>query len=116
MRDSIIKHIKGYTISSSLGNFKVYVKYFPEARVRFRCMQDNVQPTLRENPDHKIIHVGTNDLVSNTPAEKVAESIIGLASTLKSDSCSSITVKNDKHRNKVAQVNQSLKRLCQEKL
>ena len=120
MRNSIIKHIKGYTISSSLGNFKVYVKYFPEARVRFRCMQDNVQPTLRENPDHKIIHVGTNDLVSNTPAEKVAESIIGLASTLKSDSCSvaisSITIKNGKHRNKVAQVNQSLKRLCQEKL
>ena len=83
-------------------------------------MQDNVQQTLRENPDHIIIHVGTIHLASNAPAEKVAESIIGLASTLKSDSCSvaisSITIKNGKHRNKVAQVNQSLKRLCQEKL
>ena len=114
--DSIIKHVKGYTISSSLDNCKVYVKDFPGARVR--CMQDYVRPTLRENPDHIIIHIGTNDLASNTPAEKVAESIIDLASTLKSDSCSvaisSITVRNDKHRNKVAQVNQYLKRLCQE--
>ena len=81
-------------------------------------MQDYVRPTLRENPDHVIIHIGTNDLTSNTPAKKVAESIIDLASMSKSDSCSvaisSITVRNDKHRNKVAQVNQYLKRLCQE--
>ena len=73
---------------------------------------------MRENPDHIIIHIGTDNLASNTPAEKVAESTIDLASTLKSDSCSvastSITVRNDKHQNKVVQVNQSLKRLCQE--
>ena len=69
--DSIIKHIKGYTILSSLGNCKVYVKDFPLARIR--CMQDYVQPTLRENPDHIIIHVGRNDLALNTPAEKVAD-------------------------------------------
>ena len=115
--DSIIKHVKGYTISSSLDNCKVSVKDFPGARVP--CMQDYVRAALKENPDHIIIHVGTNDLASNTSVEKVAESIINLASTLKSDSCSvaisSITVRNDKHRTKVAQVNRSLKRLCQEK-
>ena len=113
--DSIIKYVKGYTISSSLDNCKVYVKDFPGARVR--CMQDYVRPTLRKNPDH-VIHIGTNDLASNTPAEKVAESIIDLVSTLKSDSysaaISSITASDDKHRNKVAQVNQYLKWLCQE--
>ena len=86
MGDNIIKYIKGYTISSLLDNYKVYVKDFPGARVR--CIQDYVRPTLRENPDHVIIHIGTNDLASNTPAKKVAESIIDLASTLKSDSCS----------------------------
>ena len=41
-----------------------------------------------------------------------------MTSTLKSDSHSvaifSITVRNDKHRDKVAQVNRSLKRLCRE--
>ena len=114
--DSIMKHVKGYTISSSLDKCKVYVKDFPGARIR--CLQDYVRPTLRENLDHIIIHIGTNDLESNTPVEKVAESIIDLSSTLKSDSCSvaisSITVRNDKDRNKVAQVNRSLKRLFQE--
>ena len=82
-----------------MDNCKVYVKDFPGARVR--CMQDYVRPTLKENPDHIIIHVGTNDLASNTSAEKVTESKIDLAPTLKSDSCSvaisSITVRNDKH-------------------
>ena len=109
-------HVKGYTTSSSLDNCKVYVKDFPGARVR--CMQDYVRQTLRENPDHIIIHIGTNDLASNTSAEKIAESIIDLASMLKSDSCSvaisSITARNDKHRNKVAQVNRTLKKLYQE--
>ena len=71
MGDSIIKHFKGYTISSSLDNCKVYVKDFRGARVL--CMQDYVRPTLRENPGHIIVHIGTNDLASNTPAEKVAE-------------------------------------------
>ena len=71
MGDSIIKHFKGYTISSSLDNCKVCVKDFRGARVL--CMQDYVRPTLRENPGHIIIHIGTNDLASNTPAEKVAE-------------------------------------------
>ena len=115
--DRIIKHVTGYTISSSLDNCKIYVKDFSEAKVW--CMQDYVQPTLRENPDHIIIHVGTNDLASNRPVAKVAESIIDLASTSKSDSCSaaisSITVRNDKHRNKVAQVNQSLNRFVKKK-
>ena len=104
-------------MSSSLDNCKVYVKEFPGASVR--CLQNYVRPTLRENPNHIIIHVGKNNLVSNIPAEKVAESIIDLASTLKSDSCSvaisGIKMRNYKHRNKVAQVNRSLKRLCQEK-
>ena len=72
--DSIIKHVKGYIISSSLDNYKVYVKKFPGARVQ--CMPHYVRSPLGKNPDHIITHVGTNDLASNTPSEKVAESII----------------------------------------
>ena len=41
-------------------------------------MQDYVRPTLREICDHIIIYVGTNDLASNTPAEKVLKLIIDL--------------------------------------
>ena len=112
--NSIIKHVKSYSLSKSLGNCKVYVKDFPGARVR--CMQDYVRPTIRENPDHVIIHVGTNDLTTNIPTEKVTESIINLASSLKSNSFNvaifSITVRNDRYRKKVAQVNRHLKTLC----
>ena len=46
------------------------MKDFPGARVR--CMQVYVRPTLRKNPDHIIIHIGTNDLASNTPLQSLA--------------------------------------------
>ena len=115
--DSIIKHVKSYSLSKSLDNCKVYVKDFPGARVR--CMKDYVRPTIRENPDHIILHVGTNDLTTNIPIEKVAESIINLTSSLKWNSCSvvmsSIAVRNDRYRKKVAQVNRHLKSLCIER-
>ena len=115
--DSIIKHVKSYSLPKSLDNCKVYIKDFPGARVR--CMQDYARPTIRENPDHIILHVGTNDLTTNIPPEKVAKSIIDLASSLKSNSCSvaisNITVRNDRYRKKVVQVNRHLKTLCIEK-
>ena len=78
-----------------------------------------VKPKLRENPDHIIIHVGTNELSSNMLSELLAESIVELVSTLKSDSCSviisNVTVRNDKHRKKVGQITRDLKLLCQER-
>ena len=115
--DSIIKHVKSYSLSKSLDNCKFYVKDFRRARIT--CMQDYVRPTIRENPDHIILHVGTNDLTTNIPTEKVAESIINSASSLKSNSCSvaisSITVRNDRYWKKVAQVNRHLKTLCIER-
>ena len=74
---------------------------------------------ISENPDHIILHVGTNDLTTNIPPEKVGESIIDLASSLKSNSCSvaisNITVRNDRYRKKVVQVNRHLKTLCIER-
>ena len=109
--------MQGYEISKSLGNCKTYVKSFSGAKIR--DMQDYVKPTLRDNPDQIIVHVGTNDLASNKRPEQIAESIIGLATSLKSDTCdvlvSSITVRNDQHRKKVAEVNIVLKELCKEK-
>ena len=33
-------------------------------------MYAGLRPPLRENPDYIIIHIDTNDLTSNTPAEK----------------------------------------------
>ena len=78
--DSILKYFKSYSLSRSLDNRKVYVKDFLGARVR--CIQDYVRPTIRENLYHIIFNVGTNNLAANILTEKVAESIIDLASSL----------------------------------
>ena len=71
-------------------------------------MQYYVKPTLRENSDQIIVHVGPNDLASNKLTEEIAESIIGVATFLKLDTCdvliSGITVRNDQHHKKVANV------------
>ena len=78
--DSILKYFKSYSLSRSLDNRKVYAKDFPGTRVR--CIQDYVRPTIRENLYHIIFNVGTNNLAANILTEKVAESIIDLASSL----------------------------------
>ena len=68
-------------------------------------MQDYVKPTLRQNPDQTIVHVGTNDLASNNRPKQIVESIIGKATSLKSGTCdvlvSRITVRKDQHCKKV---------------
>ena len=48
--DSIVKHIRGYELSQRVENCKVFVKSFSGAKVR--CMEDYIQPTLREMPSH----------------------------------------------------------------
>ena len=58
--ESILKYVQGYEISKSLENCKRYGKSFSCTKIR--DMQGYVKPTLRENPDQIIVHVGTNDL------------------------------------------------------
>ena len=64
---------------------------------------------LKKNPDQIILHVRTNDLASNKYPEQTAESIIDVASSLKSDTCdvlvSSLTLRNEQHCKKVVEVN-----------
>ena len=44
-----------------------------------------LKPSLRENPDHFILHVGTNDLNFEQPPELIAKSIANLAASLKNE-------------------------------
>ena len=80
-------------------------------------MEDHVKPVLRENPDEIILHIGTNDLPSGKENKDIAEAIINLAMSVKTQSCgvsiSSITVRKDKHQNKVQEINDQLRDLCQ---
>ena len=81
----MIKHVNGWKISRKLQrNCKVYVKHFSGAKTK--CMKDYIKPSQRENSDHYILHVRTNDLCLDRSPQLIAKSIIGLALTLKSES------------------------------
>ena len=116
----MIKHVNGWEISWKLqGNCKVYVKRFSGAKTK--CMKDYIKPSQRENSDHYILHVGTNDLCLDRSPELIAKSIIDLALTLKSEShdvsVSNIIVRTDSDtlNKKGCEANAILMELCKEK-
>ena len=96
---------------------KVYVKDFSGSKVR--CIRDHMKPSMREKPDHTILHVGTNDLNSDRPSYLTAKSIVDLVITLKINrqnvSISNIIIRNDSFNEKAMEVNGYLKQLCIEK-
>ena len=53
---------------------------FPE-----NCMNDYKKPLMRGEPDHYIVHVGTNDINSEVLSKSIAESIVDLAVSLKAE-------------------------------
>ena len=79
----MLKHINGWEISKRLeSDCKVHVKHFSGARTK--CMKDYLKPSLREDPDHFILHVGTNDLITKRSLELIPKSTVDLATPLKS--------------------------------
>ena len=114
--DSMVKHIKGWDLSAKLDHHhNIYVRNFPGAKVR--SMKDYTKPCTREeNPDHIILHVGTNDLSSDNSPERVGKSIVDLAKNLFHDNrkvtISGIIPRNDEWNNKAELVNNHLKEMC----
>lgn len=78
--NNIVKHVKGYQISTDFNSCKVYVKDFPGAN--FQCKQDYVLNLLYKNRGH--IHAGTKDLASKCSTEEIANSIVKLSKSSKS--------------------------------
>ena len=81
--DSMIKHVNGYDMSKKSKNCKVYEKGFSGSKVP--CIKDPMKPSMRQKPDHTILHVGTNDLNSDTSSDLIAKSMVDLTITLKSN-------------------------------
>lgn len=113
--DSMIKHVKGYKLSNK--DKKVVVKTFPGAKTN--CMQHYLKPTLEQKPDMLILHCGTNDLKSKEP-EEITDNIIKLATSVSNESENTIVVvsgivpRGDNLNTKVVEVNEILKRKCDE--
>ena len=80
-----------------LNNSALSIPNFPGSKTR--CMIDYLKSSLRENPGHFILHVGTNDLNSTRSLELIAKSIVNLAASLKNENhnvgISNIIVRTD---------------------
>ena len=118
--DSMTKLLNGWEMVKKLeATCKVFVKTFSGATVS--CMEDYMKPSLRNPPDHFILHVGTNDLGSDKSPTEIGKSIINLACQLKNEkhdvSVLTIIIRADdkKVNDKGIQVNLHLKELCKEK-
>ena len=70
--DSIVKNIIGPKMSADDPNHYHIVKQFSGATVS--DMEDFVKPLTRRSPDKMILHVGTNDLRSNSTPKIIADS------------------------------------------
>ena len=78
----MIKHLEGWKLTKKTDkNHKIYVRSFPGAKVKF--MKDYAKPCIRENdPDHVILHVGTNELNSELLPQRTAKSSLQLRKIL----------------------------------
>ena len=85
-------------------------------------MKDYKKPcTRKENPDHIILHVGTNDLSSDNSLEGFGKLIVDLAKMIlinrkfhdnRKVTISGIIPRNDEWNNKAELVNNHLKKMC----
>ena len=80
-------------------------------------MKDYIKPTLRKlDPEHVILHVGTDNLNSPLPPKEIADGIIDLAKSMKADNrnitISTIIPRGGKLNNKANEVNNFLMQLC----
>ena len=66
-------------------------------------MEDYMKPSLRNPPDHFILHVGTNDLSSEKCSLEITESIINLTCRLKNEihdvNVSTVILRTDDKKN-----------------
>ena len=73
----------------------------------------------RENPDHFVLSIGTNDRDSDRSPDLIAKSILDVASSLKTDkhdvAISNIIKRNDRSMAKANEVNRCLTELCLER-
>ena len=88
-------------------------------RTKVRCMKDHSELPLRENTNHFILHVGTNNLYSDREREIITKSIVDIDSSMKKEkdnvNISNIVIRNDDLKGKTTEVNEHLKLLCKER-
>ena len=110
----MLKHLNGWEMSKKVkSDCKIFVKHFSGATTN--CMEDYMKPSLRKDPNHIILHVGTNDLILDSTSKDIATSIVNLVCSMKGEnydvSISNIILRTDnkKFNQKGQEVNTHLK-------
>ena len=116
--DSMLRHLRGNNMAKKLRKQKVYVKSYGGAKVG--DMNHHAIPNLEYNPNHVIVHVGTNEIRTKKTAEKIAIDIIKLCENLTNKdntiSVSGLVYRFENVNNeKIDKVNKKLKLLCTER-
>ena len=106
----MVKDIYGWELSDNYE--KVVVKQFSGSTTE--DMMTYMKPTLICNPDHFMIHVGTNDLKSDQGRETIVRNVVDVANNSKTDIneilISSRVPRRDNLNGNVCQVNIFLKK------
>ena len=79
-------------------------------------MESYIQLAIERAPSNVILHCGTNDLKTSTDPEQIAENIINLAKSMKTDNedviISELAPRNDQLNKKAKEVNDVLTLEC----
>ena len=96
---------------------KIFVKHFSGATAN--CMEGYMKLSLQKDPNHIILHVGTNDLILHRTSQDIPTSIVNLACSMKVENCDVVPKiilrpNNKKFSQKCQEVNAHLKGMCEE--
>ena len=97
---------------------KIFVQHFSGGTTN--CMEDYMKLSLQKDPNHIILHVGTNDVILDRTSQDIATSIVNLVYSMKDENCdvsiSKIILRTDnkKFSQKSWEVNTHLKDMCKE--
>ena len=113
----MIKKVFGDKSSRQLDNkHHVVIQSFGGAKTKH--MEYYFKPIVKLAPKQIIFHCGTNNLPSNEDPETIAKNIMNLAKNIKTDTTkvaiSGIIPRRDTFNHKAKQVNQTLKKICEE--
>ena len=113
----MIKKVFGDKLSRQLNcKHHVVVRSFGGAKTQ--CMEDYIKPTVKLSPKQTILHCGTNNLPSSEDPETIPKNVINLAKKIKADTkkvaISGIMPRRDAFNLKAKQVNETLKKICEE--
>ena len=112
----MVKKLNVFLLTKKL-NHKCLVTARTFNSTKVRVMHDHTRPTVRDfNPDHIILHCGTNHLNADKTYSPIAREITDLALSLKFDKnkilISLLTPRSNKLNSKASDMNSCLINMC----